>query len=304
MDDGHNVGFLGGSDDHMGHPGLRPLRRNPTSDNFGGLFGLYAKNKSNNEVFDAMRNVQGYATNGARIVLDVDMNNSQMAKTLQPADAASFSGSVHGTAPIEEIVYIKNGKAIHKTDYADATGSDSDLFELRFWSDSEPQSKGSLARQWRRWRGTIEIVGAELADFSSPQNDNPYTEFVRRRNGTTNTLDFFLKTRGSFKAAIVNVIKRQPGAILKFSGVKESPLGQETFSTFDFSVALDDLTESPVRLDVETDGYEDHVMLRTVKTPTKLDRDLTFVHDEAAKLGDYYYLRVLQTDGGDRKSVV
>jgi hypothetical protein len=298
LDSGHNVGFLGGSDDHMGHPGLRPLRRNPTSDNFGGLLGLYAKDKSSDEIFDAMRKVQGYATNGARIVLDAKMNGSRTGERGKAADTASFSGYVYGTAPIEEIVYIKNGQAVHKIDYADSTGSDSEFLELRLWSDSEPSAKGALARQWRRWRGTIEVVGAELKDFSSPQNDNPFTEFVRRRDEEPNKIDFFLKTRGSFKGVILELAKQKPGAVLKFSGVKESPLSNETFSTFDFSVAVDDLNSGPARFDVETDGYDDHAVLRIVRRPAELDREINYTHDVPAKPGDYYYLRILQTDGG------
>lgn len=179
LDSGFMVGFLGGSDDHMGHPGLRPLRRNPTSDNYGGLLGLYADTKTNNDVFNAMRSIQGYATNGERIILNIKLNNSEMGSMQSAGDNATFKGDVYGTAPIEELIYIKNGKVIHKQDFADSGGVDTNLTELRFWSDSEPMKKGALARQWRRWRGTIEVEGATIAEFSSPQNDNPYTEFVK-----------------------------------------------------------------------------------------------------------------------------
>lgn len=298
LDEGFMVGFLGGSDDHMGHPGLRPLRRNPTSDNFGGLLGLYATEKTNNAVFDAMRNIQGYATNGVRSILDLTLNGSRMGAYVGSAKAAHFVGAIHATAPVEEISLIKNGVPVFVEDYRATQESGSDLIEIRFWSDSYPRTKGALARQWRRWRGSVEVSGAVIEELSSPQNDNPYTEFTNKRAESNNQLDFFLKTRGSYKSILLKLSNRQPGATIRLSGIKESPLPQESMQTLDFDIPLDQLAEQPLQLDVPVEHYDDHILVREVQSKLEKDVEIDFIHSQPANPGDYYYLRARQVDGG------
>lgn len=298
LDQGFMVGFLGGSDDHMGHPGLRPLRRNPTSDNFGGLLGLYAAEKTNNAVFDAMRNIQGYATNGVRSILELQLNGNQMGTQVSSAKAAHFVGAIHATAPIEEISVLKNGAPIFVQDYRATEDVQAEFIEIRFWSDSYPREKGALARQWRRWRGSVEVSGADIEELTAPQNDNPYTEFANRRVDSNQQLDFFLKTRGSYKSILLKLRNRQPGATIRLSGIKESPLPQEAMQTLDFEISLDQVSKQSLQLDVPVENYDDHILVRTVQPALKKDIEINFEHPQAAVPGDYYYLRARQTDGG------
>lgn len=301
LDEGFMVGFLGGSDDHMGHPGLRPLRRNPTSDNLGGLLGLYAASKTNDAVFDAMRNTQGYATNGVRSILKLKLNDAPMGSLLPPAQSAKFRGSVHGTAPIEQLMLWKNGEVVYVEDYAEVVGTqavESEYFEIRFWSDSYPRAKGALARQWRRWRGTLEVVGGDILELSSPQNDNPYTEYAKFRDDDRSIVDFFLKTRGSYKSVLVRVKPGQGDVNIRLSGIKESPLPLEAIQQYSAKYSLAEIGDSPLRVDVPVEDYDDHFLVRKVRPPQSLDRKIVIDHASPAVAGDYYYLRVRQSDGG------
>ena len=295
LEQGHMVGFLGGSDDHMGHPGLRPLRRNPTSDNFGGLLGLYAKEKTNDAVFDAMRSIHGYATNGVRSILMANLNGQRMGTKVPAAANLRLRGHVYATAPIEEITVIKNGRPVHFVDYRLAD-RESETLEVRFWSDSYPRSKGALARQWRRWRGVIELAGANIDSVSSPQNDNPYTEYARQ--SAPDAAEFFLKTRGSIKSALVDFADRAAGSKLIVRGIKESPLPGEAMQPFSFEVPLDKLKDKPIRLDVETESYDDHIQVRWAKQPQLKDVQFDYQLPDELRDGDYVYLRVRQVDGG------
>ena len=303
LDAGFMIGFLGGSDDHMGHPGLRPLRRNPTSDNFGGLLGLYANAKTNDAIFNAMRDIQGYATNGVRSILELELNGERMGSRIPGAASVRLSGMVHGTAPVEEVVLWKNGKPVYVRDYAivpnaEESKSRKSYVEVRFWSDSYPRKKGGLARQWRRWRGTIQTTGAGIHAASSPQNDNPYTEFVRKRDDEGRFADFFLKTRGSYKSILLELGAEQLEASLRITGIKESPLPQESMQSFSFDVDLAQIRAKPLRLEVPAEGYDDHMIVRRVRRPTIRDMRIDIHHPEPARPGDYYYLRVRQSDGG------
>ena len=301
LDEGFLVGFLGGSDDHMGHPGLRPLRRNPTSDNYGGLLGLYASDKTNDAVFDAMREINGYATNGIRAILDLELNGQKMGRKVRASELSKITGSVHGTAPIAEISLIKNGEVVHNEDlWLDRNNLDQQrrFVEIRFWSDSYPRAKGELARQWRRWRGTLSVSGAKVMNISSPQNDNPFTEFVRPRNNESTVYDFFLKTRGSYKSLLLELDRGDVGGALRISGLKESPLPTEAAQTYEYEVELSDLGLEQKYVGIPVEGYDDHFVVREVFPATMKDVDINILHEEAQVKGDYYYLRVRQDDGG------
>ena len=319
LDEGFMVGFLGGSDDHMGHPGLRPLRRNPTSDNFGGLLGLYAKEKSNDAVFDAMRNIQGYATNGVRSILDLRMNEYAMGTQQPSSKAAHFTGRVHATAPIEDIVLIKNGEIAYMQDFASLSEPNTDegvlaedinWIEIRFWSDSNPAHKGALARQWRRWRGSAQLLNAQLLHVESPQNDNKYTEFVTLHEPAAQATetsvasavenngqqaDFFLKTRGSYKSIVMQLEDVDDSSKLRLQGVKESPLSHEVMRTLGFEISLSDLAHKAMQLDA---GDDDHILVRRIRRPQQQDVEIDINLEQGTVPGDYYFLRVRQSDGG------
>ena len=61
---------------------------------------------------------------------------------------------------------------------------------------------------------------------------------------------------------------------------------------------LADVSDAPERYDVAVEGYDDHFLIRRIVQPRQLDLPLSLVHNEPAGAGDYYYLRIRQSDGG------
>jgi len=298
LDQGWEVGFIGSSDDHVGSPGYRPRALgSPASDNFGGLAAVYASELSRDSVFDALRNRQAYATNGARIILSAELNGQAMGTRL-PVDSATRTliGKVIGTAPIAALTLVKNGEELETQDYsADNTG---DTLEIAFQFDSEPLTRRASYPD-ANFIGTVQTSGIDIGSVQAPVAAalNSETEFARleqggkidyslRSGGRTNTIEIAMTSEPAETAMLI--IDMSESKLAEFDASKLKPL---TFS-------LADLTESGVTrlLDPETGLYS--VTVRRISEPVAEDRTFEFVDASPPKVGDYYFLRVRQSDGG------
>ena len=108
---GFRVGFIGSGDSHDGHPGLAHL----SNDGGSGLAALYTEDVTREGVLKALRDRRTYATNGARIYLEVSVDGKPMGTILEPADAAAPSTyplfvRVVGEGPLSHVDIIRSGR--------------------------------------------------------------------------------------------------------------------------------------------------------------------------------------------------
>ena len=68
LSNGHQVGFVAASDDHLSHPGYSAPNRNSLAQR-GGLAAVLAPEHSRDAIFDAMKARKTYATTGDRLIL-------------------------------------------------------------------------------------------------------------------------------------------------------------------------------------------------------------------------------------------
>lgn len=280
--EGFRLGFIGGSDDHVGHPGLRPLRREPGSDNFGGLAGVRAAEKSRDALFDALRNRRAYATNGQRIILDHAMHEAD-------GEPRRVTGRVVGTAPIESITLVRDGEDVKRQIFVEPAAGMTDIVELRVFSDSDPLERDARSRGARPWRGSIAVQNARLERVETPNLENVYTESARVSVDDPNRAEFFLRSRGAAR-----------GLRLHLSGVSETTRLVFSSRSRDLEVAHTFSAATMARGEeviVAADGaHQDQVSLRFIEFTEQRDRHFAFV--DAAGGNDSYYVRVVQTDGG------
>jgi hypothetical protein len=304
---GFELGFVGASDDHIGHPGYkpRPLGRF-YFDGYGGLAAVYAPAKTRNELFDAMKARRTYATNGARIILRAQINGRRMGEVVPSSRRRVIEGVVHGTGPIESITLVKNGVDLRALEYdaAERNGpSDLDIVEVRFRSSSDPGAPLVPARSIRTWTGRIVVGGAELADVSSPQAEamNRLTEWARPRLASRNEADFRLVTRGDAKA----IRLRLDGDLSK---ARVRIILEGTEAPFDVVLPVPAPGEPPARAislqEMAASGnraagrFEDDVLVRRIRPVAERDRRFRFEDADRPEDGDNYYVRVVQADGG------
>jgi hypothetical protein len=305
LSSGFQLGFVGASDDHIGHPGYRPRAwGRPYSDNFGGLAAVMSPTKDRNRLFEAMRDRRTYATNGERIILRTTLNGMRMGVVTPSAAERIVQGQVVGTGPIESITLIKNGRD-HETLAFDRPGGEpgEDIIEVRFFSQSEPAAPKTPSRASRTWTGRIVVEGAQVLSVSAPQAEafNHLTEFARPSAAALNAIDFALRTRGDEKAVRIRVA----GGL---ENVRVRVLLPEARVPVEGSAMVPAPGAAPATIaarDVDPGGelrgagtFDDKIWVRRIRPTLVRDRTFRFVDRGAVRDGDNYYVRVVQSDGG------
>ncbi|MEE3259757.1 MAG: CehA/McbA family metallohydrolase [Candidatus Latescibacterota bacterium] len=104
---GWRLGFVAGTDNHQGHPTLRP-------GGYTGMTCFRATELTREAVWQAMDERFTYATSGVPIVCDYAVNGvrSGAEGRLAVGEGVHFSAQLHGTAPIEVVEIISGGQCV------------------------------------------------------------------------------------------------------------------------------------------------------------------------------------------------
>jgi len=100
LNKGRKTGFVGGSDTHEGKPAARTA--------------VLAEALTREAIFEALRSRRDYAVSRARIVLDFQINGHRMGEEIVTRETPQITVSVTGTAPIAELVIIRDGSVLHR----------------------------------------------------------------------------------------------------------------------------------------------------------------------------------------------
>ena len=294
---GFHLGFVGGSDDHIGHPGLRALNSQVAgSDNQGGQAAVIAAEKSRDAIFDALKACSTYATNGHRIILTGALNGAPFGAQVPQTARRELSGRAIGTGPIDRVVVVKNGVDAQTTDYF--TGADvasAHVVELRLWSETDPFERGVNSRGARLWRGTLRLEGpGRIEGVRTPNVENVYTEEARISAADPKTVEFLVRTRGHFRSVLVAVSGlTSTSRLILDANTPQVERVQQAFTAADLAGAGRTLERR-----VGPSGQQiDYVTLRLTRPPEERDRSFSYV-DENGAPGDSYWVRVITTNGG------
>jgi hypothetical protein len=306
--EGHQIGFIGGSDDHMAHPGYAPPRPAGLA-NRSGLAAVRAQEKNSSALFDAMRARSTYATTGERIILDVSINDTPMGGVAPFAPERKISGRVIATAPIQTLAIIKSGKEISSQDYIVGSAEDGEVIGFEFASDSASyKGQHDVPRGWREWKGSITISGARIKSVSADSFRNPFVDKPVIDEHDPTTVHFHTQTRGHSSIFFLELegAGKDTKIAVSVQEAKESnsvpyvtrKAGQ-LLPGKNFTLAWDELRDGRKDYAFPVDDfYTDRMTIRRVKSEPIVDQTFEYVDLNNAKPGDYYYVRVQQTDGG------
>ena len=302
LGNGHQVGFVAASDDHLSHPGYAAPSRNSLAQR-GGLGAVFAPERTRDAIFDGMKARRAYATTGDRIILDVSLNDARMGERIGFTTERTLTGRVIGTAPIDTVTVFKNGEPIWSRDHLTATGAAGDgpvTLHLSFHSDATPLHWGDPPRGWRHWQGTLALLGGTIADARLTDQANPNWQSLEREG---DALRFHTISRGDASTIVLTVTDLTDEAMLALDLEETRETGSAppiyrppasiAGSSLQLPVAQTEAGE--VRTTMPIPDYDDYIALRRVGTGV---RDVAFAYTDTStpRQGDYYYVRVRQAN--------
>ncbi len=301
LSNGHQVGFVAASDDHLSHPGYSAPSRLTLAQR-GGLGAVLAPERSRDALFDAMRVRRTYATTGDRMILDVRLNGALMGQRTEFSEKRLLEGRVIGTAPIDTITVFKNDREIWRQDYlTDSSASAGRKLQLAFLSDATPKHWGDAPRGWRHWRGRLRLEGGRIDSARGVDFVNPNAQtLVREGEGFL----FATISRGDASPIELEVSDLTEEAVL----VLEIEDGLETGSAppfyrrhqvapgGTFRLPIAEMTDGVFAVQVPAPDYMDGILLRQVVEDGPRDITFELSDSEEPRQGDYYYVRVRQAN--------
>ena len=311
---GHQVGFIAASDNHLAQPGYSAPHGARFSQR-GGLGALLAPAKTRDALWAAMKNRAAYATTGDRIILDFTVNDAGMGERTAFAAERRVAGRVIGTAPLRSVEVVRNDETIWERDYltdAVAKSADGDYL-LVFASPSQPYHPGDNPRGWRRWRGTASIEGGTIAAAAGANFHNADDQSVDVTDGAS--LAFSTYTRGgtsTIRLTLKDVrrnaeLRLRLGAAREFGGSAPRFRPHQPVPAAKATLLLREMRDGAVQAVLPFDGFRDAVTLRRIVAAGELDVAFAFTDSAPAENGDgeatpagrhddYYYLRVVQAN--------
>lgn len=298
---GYQVGFVGASDNHNGHPGYSGIGNRQ----LGGLAAALAPENSPDEIFSALRDRATYATTGERILLDATLNGERMGGRQGDASVRRIDCRVNGTAPIDAIDVIKNGTIIYTKRFLEGDVSSDAWVQITLESSTEVVGERVVPRGGRPWKGTMRVKGARLIEHRDPWFTQPATYHVAQSATGRNQIDFDLPTRGRGKSLLLRLSGASPDTVVtvdmeattesRGSGGYARVPQELPANMVDFR--LGDLQGQVERKEYQVLGYTDALSAQIVTSGQALDQEFSFTDQGEARSGDYYYLRVRQIDG-------
>ena len=270
---GIKVGVVGASDDHTCRPGLA-YPSTPEMTVLGGLGAVYSADHSRQGIYHGLKARHCYATTGARLYLEMNVNGHRMGDIAETSGPLAISGQVHGTAPIDYIALFNHSREV--TRFVPAPQVHHPNLVRIIWSGATHQDRG----RFMSWDGGLQISEGRI---KTAQPLNIYTA----KYG----IDQWSETHAQWRSVTSG---QEEGILLEVEASNDAVI---TFSAGParFSFTLGEVRAAERRWDFG--GLEQYVTVSTQHSDGgPLDFSFNYV-DEPSQLGEQaYWVRIVQND--------
>ena len=273
LERGYHIGVVAASDDCSCRPGLTF----PTTAEMcmpGGLGAMLSRTCTRDSLWEAMTSRRCYATTGARIVLDVTLDGHSMGSLIQAGGATKVTGSVHGTAALDEIAIFDRAELIHLEQPNPPIRIDRKLKILWTGARTKDRSRHTV------WDGELRIKGGRIVSVE------PLCIATAKHEITKQEPD-----RVAWKTVTAG---QESGVLLEIEAEDEARV------FFDAGPAVFDFTTGDVRrkdIEFPCGGVGQSVRATTMHHQGgRMDADFTFTHERPARGEHAYWVRIKQSD--------
>jgi hypothetical protein len=302
LDSGHHVGFVGGSDNHQGHPGYSSA--SPTIvESKNGLTGALAPALNSEKVFSAIRNRSVYATTGERILVDFSIDGTGMGGSIPKEGPHKIHVAIAGTSALNQIDIIRGDRTIFSRNFS-ATLGQSNVLRVVFNSPSSVVGHDN-PRGYRIWKGWLDFGRDLIQEVDSSHLFNFHMEYAEIQEGGRSRVDFEVHTRGQSDAIFLKLDELSSSDVITMhleetveSADSRFIRARDTMESIQFELPALELVNGPVSKEIYTGSYCDVVQLDVLDPNGEWDAEFVFEDvEEIAADGVHYRLRVEQIDG-------
>jgi hypothetical protein len=288
LDQGHRIGVLASSDDHLGYPGAYHQ----------GLAAVWAEELTRESIFDALWNRRTYGVTGDRIGLNVTLNGSMIGEELDYVRERELSVDVTGWDQINRVEVLKNNRVIHRDfpmDRQPTRDSWDEPVLVRFeygWGPWPVLGIGGTAD----WDIRLSIDSGSIEAVHPCFTSGPLEEDRRDRIVSHTEREVRVKSHTALKQQFES--HSQKAVVLRVQGGPETRLTVNTAapnSDTEMTCSLAELAESNEMLFTAPFPMES-AMLHRVVFPERHRTSFTVTDTASGEGDDFYYVRVFQAN--------
>ncbi|MCZ6503645.1 MAG: hypothetical protein O6945_14170 [Gammaproteobacteria bacterium] len=245
-----------------------------------------------------------FVTSGPKSILLMRVNGGNPGSRIELSKRRHISGEVFATTGIDAIELIRNGMVIDHYRFKDTEGSLQ--VKVTMGSDSKPLVPGwDTPRNGREWLGYLRVIGARISSIKASGIEKRSQSAIAINPAEPARVDFITWTHGTQSSFVLSLDEIADQEVLFEINIKEGFEDVDLLpGTRDPAVtpgirqllSLDDIGSNSITRATNVNGYSDFVRFELTNTGRSPQLSFSFVDTRSAGIGDYYYVRVKQTD--------
>jgi hypothetical protein len=285
---GTQVGIVASTDDHLGYPGA-----------YGeGLVAVYAEALTRESIMEALKARRTYGVSADRIELDFRLNGRWMGETIPSIPARKMRVKVQGKDVIDRVEVLRNNEVIHRHHPIDSPISQRSwkqpiLSRIEFgWG---PWGDLNMARICD-WRFKVIVNNGRILSATPCFQSGPFDE--ERRNRLTMVNERSCEVV-SYTSRLQAYEERATNSIIL--GLHGSP--DTTLEIVVIQPANVTIKKSLKQLAQSSDAVftgpftSESILLHRAVFAENYRTELEFVDERTADKTDWYYVRIVQSNG-------